>query len=127
MTGGQGAVRLATPADLDWVKAMADRHRDTLGFVRRGALAAALARRELLVVSARGFCDYHRRRDGQHVVYALCSEGHVGRALLTAVPLPRRLRCPVDLAANAFYAHMGGQVACVAPGKRVALCVWQWT
>jgi hypothetical protein len=122
-----GSVRSASSADLAWVKPMADRHRYELGFVLRPALADAIGRGELLVVERRGFCHYRTRRDGQHVIYELCSEDHVGHALLDAVPLPRRLKCPADnLYANRFYHLVGGHLASIERGKRRRLFVWEW-
>lgn len=127
------AVRPATLTDLPWVKAMADRHKPELGFVLRPALAEAIQRGEVLVVYGEGFCHYHRRRDGGSTVYELCSEafalrgvGGLGRALLAAVPRPVRLKCPIGLAANDFYAHVGGTLIRTEPGKRRALNVWEW-
>lgn len=113
---------------------MADRHRRELGFVRRPALRDAIDRGGLLVTcAATGFCHYRRRRDGWSTVYEVVSERRgSGRALLDAVPRPVRLKCPVDLAANGFYQHLGGSLVGVesgppagAPGgRRRALNVW---
>lgn len=120
-------VRPAAAEDLDGMKAMADRHRDDLGFVRRGALAAGIARGEVLVMGEAGFCHYRTRRDGWHVVYEIVSEQRgTGRELLTAVPLPVRLKCPADAPANGFYAHLGGMLVGTETGKRRALNVWEF-
>lgn len=120
-------VRPATADDLDWVKAMADRHKRDLGFVRRGSLAAGIARGELLVRQEAGFCHYRTRGDGWHVVYEIVSEqSGTGRELLTAVPLPVRLKCPADAAANGFYARMGGMLVATETGKQRALNVWEF-
>ena len=107
---------------------MADRHRHEVGFVLRPALAEAIERGELLVgIGASGFCRWHARRDGWQTVYELVSEARgTGRALLEAVPRPRRLRCPIGLPANEFYAHLGGTWVGLQPGKRRALVVWEW-
>lgn len=128
MSDGAALPVLATAADLDWIKALADRYRPEVGFVRRAALAAALARGELLVLPPqRGWVQFHRRRDGWHTIYELIGTGGgSGRALLQAVPRPRRLKCPVGLAANGFYAHLGGTLHAVEPGRRRPLNVWVW-
>jgi hypothetical protein len=124
-----GEVRPATEDDLPWVKAMADRHRPQLGFLTRAMLGSAT----LLVAPEAGFVRYHTRRDGWSTVYDLCSEGRtqglegVGRRLLEAVPVPRRLRCPEHIAANGFYRHVGGHRAARERGKRRRLNVWEWT
>lgn len=120
-------VRPAVAEDLDGIKAMADRHRNDLGFVRRGALVAGIARGEVLVMSEAGFCHYRTRRDGWHVVYEIVSEQRgTGRELLMAVPLPIRLKCPADAAANGFYARMGGVVVATEAGRRRPLNVWEF-
>jgi hypothetical protein len=119
-------VRLATAGDLDWIKAMADRHRRELGFVLRPALADGIARGEVLVGDG-GFCHYHRRRDDWHTVYELVSERPgTGSALLAAVPRPVRLKCPAGLAANGFYSRQGGVLVAVQPGVLRPLNVWEW-
>lgn len=122
------AWRPAAPLDLDWIKAMADRHRAEVGFVLRPALAEGITRGEVFVVApAGGFVHFHRRRDQWRTVYELVSETPgCGRTLLGAVPRPVRLRCPVDLAANVFYARVGGTLVRTEPGKRRALNVWEW-
>jgi hypothetical protein len=122
--------------DLDWIKAMADRHRAEVGFVQRAALAEGIARGEVFVVAGQyvglvasgcAFVHFHRRRDGWRTVYELCSEvPGCGRTLLAAVPRPVRLKCPVDLPANGFYERVGGTLARTEPGKRRALNVWEW-
>lgn len=120
-------VRPATLDDLDWVKTMADRHRREIGFVNRAALTAAIDRGELLVSEQCGFCHYRTRKDGVAVIYEIVSEsGGTGKGLLREVPLPVRLKCPVDLASNGFYRHMGGTLVAVEDGKRRRLNVWEW-
>lgn len=121
------APRRATSADLDWVKRLADRHKREIGFVVRGALAAAIEREELLVCEGVAFCHYRTRRDGVAVIYEIVSEQPgCGRALLEATPRPTRLKCPVDLPANEFYARMGGTLVTTETGKVRALNVWEW-
>lgn len=116
-------LRPLVDADLEWVMPLAHRHRRELGYLIRPELRTATT----LVVEPHGFIRYHRRRDGWHTVYQLCSEcPGVGRALLEAVPLPRRLRCPAELDANGFYAHLGGTLARTEPGRKRPLCVWEW-
>ncbi len=119
-------VRVAAVVDLEWIKAMADRHRVEIGFVVRAALVEGIARGEILVTVG-GFCHFHRRRDGWRTVYELVSESPgAGSALLAAVPRPVRLKCPVPLAANGFYRRMGGVLVAVEPGRRRPLNVWEW-
>lgn len=122
-----GDVRQALPPDLSWIKSMADRHRHELSFVTRATLAAAITNQELLVVEGAGFCHYHRRRDGWHTIYHLVSEKPgTGRVLLNAMPRPTRLKCPIDLEANGFYAYCDGTIVRVEAGKRRQINVWEW-
>lgn len=120
--------RKAIPRDLGWVKVMADAHRKEIGFVLLPSLVEAQAHGELLVLNGGGgFCRYHQRRDGWHTIYEIVSTvGGGGRALLEAVGRPLRLKCPVGLPANGFYAHMGGTLARVEDGRKRALNVWEW-
>jgi hypothetical protein len=101
---------------------MADRHRDEIGFLARAAFEEALDNQylKLHVASNRaGFCRWRKRkRDGVSVIYEIVSEKRgAGRALLMSVPLPLRLKTPIDLPANGFYEHMGGHLERVEEGN----------
>src|ERR1700753_776303 len=111
-------VRTAAISDYDWIKAMAQRHKKELGYVSYGAIKDSILKQEMLIAGdGKGFCRWHKRRDGWNVIYDLVSEKKgAGKALLLAVPLPRRLKAPVDIAANGFYERMGGQLAGVEEG-----------
>lgn len=121
-------VQTATISDYEWIKAMAQRHKKELGYVPYGSIKDSILKQEMLKVGDEdGFCRWHKRRDGWNVVYEIASEKKgAGKALLLAVPLPRRLKAPVDIAANGFYKYMGGQLAGVEEGKRRRLNVWIW-
>jgi GNAT superfamily N-acetyltransferase len=83
------------------------------------ALWAAAQRGELLFVEG-GFCHYHVRRDGQLtlceiIVLSAHQRQGIGLGLLCEL---RRIagqrrctsilaKCPADLVANGFYAHLG--------------------
>src|SRR5512135_644193 len=60
------------------VKALADLHRDELGFHTRQAYADALHREELIVAQdgdiVLGFVRFHRRRDGVATIYEIATE-----------------------------------------------------
>lgn len=120
--------RTAKMSDYDWIKAMAQRHKAELGYVAYGAIKDSIQKREVLVAGTKaGFCRWHKRRDGWNVVYDLVSEAKgAGSALLHAVPLPRRLKAPLDIEANGFYKRMGGKILTVDPGKKRPLNVWIW-
>src|SRR6266851_2406261 len=104
--------RRAKISDYDWIKAMSKRHEAELGYVPYGAIKESIIKKEVLVAGTKaGFCRWHKRRDGWHVVYDLVSEKKgAGGALLLSVPLPRRLKAPLDIEANGFYKHMGGHI-----------------
>jgi GNAT superfamily N-acetyltransferase len=135
-------VRWAQEKEIDAVKQLADRNRGALGFVVRGSLEERIRRSELLVAEIEsaviGFVTFHNRRDGWTTIHELCiSKGHrrrgVGRILVNAVyqhavrsgQRGLRLKCPIDLPANGFYARVGFTRVGVEGGKRRALAVWQ--
>jgi GNAT superfamily N-acetyltransferase len=126
------------------VKALADLHRDELGFHTRQAFADALHRGELIVAqdggNVLGFVRFHRRRDGVATIYEIVTEPGrrrrgVARRLVSAVVEDcrrhgirmLRLSCPADLEANDFYPHVGFERASprTAPGKVRPLVEWR--
>lgn len=84
-----------------------------------------------------GFVQAYFRRDGQATLHTIAVDGAfrrhgVGRALVAAlIDASRRrgmvsilLRCPIDLAANTFYASIGFSQERIEQGKRRQLAVW---
>jgi hypothetical protein len=95
----------------------------------RPALDAAVARGELIEAvldgNVIGFCHYHLRRDGWTTIYEIVSTSPGGgRALLSSLSRPLRLKCPVDNASNGFYAHMGMTLSETVSGRKRDLNVW---
>ena len=136
------AIRLATPNELDAIKAIADRERHALGFVHRGSLARAVARDELFVAfqgtGVVGFCQFYRRRDGVVTIYHLAvmpeaRNQRIGTSLITHVLRDAkkqgmttiRLKCPSGLLANAFYARTGFECVGSEKGTRRILHIWE--
>ena len=78
---------------VDSVKALADLHRDELGFHTRQAYVESVRRRELVVATSRrrvvGFVRYHKRRDSAATIYEIViapdfRKRGVGRQVLRA-------------------------------------------
>lgn len=118
-----------TATDVDAAKRLADQHKPQVGFVLRPALMAAVTRGELLYAlhdgEVRGFCHWHRRRDGWTTIYEIVStRAGGGRAMIAALPRPIRLKCPVDLPSNGFYAAMGMTLDATVAGRKRPLNVW---
>ncbi len=128
-------------SDLDWLKALADKHKTQLGFVRRGELHRSIEQKEMLVIEEggrqRGFVQFHHRRDGQTTIYNIIVASEVrgqglGRGLIQALILACqahgqttiRLKCPDNLEANKFYKHVGFEWNNREEGKLRALNVW---
>ena len=126
------------------VKALADLHRDELGFHTRQAYADALQRGELIVAqdgdNVLGFVRFHRRRDGVATIYEIATErgrrrrGVACRLVSSVVEDCRhhgirvlRLSCPADLEANGFYEAIGFERASprTSPGKARPLIEWR--
>lgn len=127
----RGGLRLATLEDIDTIKALADQHREELGFIRRPALEEAAERGWLLFHPDTGsFCNFRLRQDGITVIYEICTPvaargGGVGRALVESLPRPIELKCPIDNASNEFYAHLGFRLIQTIQGKKRDLNVWR--
>jgi GNAT superfamily N-acetyltransferase len=117
-------VRPPQRALIDAVKALADRHRDELGFHTRQAFIDSARRGELLVATEAdavvGFVRFHKRRDGVATLYEIVTapgrrRRGVARQLVAAVVEEGRLwgarllrlSCPAELPANAFYQAVG--------------------
>lgn len=144
MTSGDSApysIRKATLGDLDSIKAIADRHKVELGFVRRPTLALALAGNEVLVAEVDGevvgFVHYHHRRDQQTTLYNIVvtrdyRQRGIGAALLATLCGEARthhkdhiiLKCPSELDANGFYADLGYSLLRTERGKHRPLNIW---
>ncbi|MBD2580168.1 GNAT family N-acetyltransferase [Oscillatoria sp. FACHB-1406] len=127
----------ATCQDLPRIKALADRHRQELGFVNRATLESAVGSGEILNLP-HGFLHFHHRRDKISTLYHLCVAREcrrqgVGRALVKAWESHSqqygirllRLKCPLDLEANGFYSRLGFHRANIEPGKHRPLVVWE--
>lgn len=130
-------VTFAQSSDLDWIKAIADAHRRELGFVNRAVLAVAIDTQEILCLP-QGFLHFHHRRDKISTLYHLCTDQNqrhqgIGRRLIQAWEeesrkkgiTTLRLKCPIDLEANGFYARVGFKRVEIEPGKRRSLVVWE--
>jgi len=140
-SGNSFTVRRAVPADLPYVKQLADAHRHELGFVLLPSLREQIDRGEMLVAEADanvvGFVGFHRRRDNQMTLYHIAvapgaQRQGVGRALLAALEAAAQqaecshilLKCPVDLPANEFYQRYGFGLEETQTGRKRALNVW---
>ena len=127
------SLRFAVEGDLPAIAKIAHQYRDELGYVMMPALRESIARNNL-VVGIRfgqvvGFVNYRARKDGGQTIYEIATHKNharkgVGQALLCGVPLPIRLKCPVDNASNAFYEAMGFTLDRVEEGRKRKLNVW---
>jgi len=144
-------VRLAKRRELKAVKKLADGHRHELGFVKLAALEKAVQERRIFVATLSpspafrsscivGFVHFRCCKDGHATIYeiAIAPEWRgkgVGRKLVEAVAeLAKanggrciRLKCPVDLPANGFYARLGFvRIGVENPdGNRRPLAIWE--
>jgi len=135
-------IRLAREKDISAIKQLADDNRSALGFVLRSRFLKRLDQREIIVCiqdsAIRGFVSFHHRRDGWTTIHELCvAEGFrgmgLGRALVQAVEKQAqaigqkgiRLKCPLELPANGFYARLGFTRVAIEEGKHRPLAVWE--
>jgi len=135
-------VRWAQEKDVEAVKRLADDNRQALGFVVRASLEEQVRKRGLLVAEQQGalvgFVSFHHRRDGWTSIRELCvcatqRNRGAGRALVHEVEQSAldvrqsgvRLKCPLDLPANGFYARLGFTRVGIEEGKRRPLAIWE--
>ena len=149
-------VEMARVEHLSAVKLLADKHKRELGFINLGMLQKAIESDSLLVatltidtietehagsdVGLAGFVHFYIRRDSVVTLYSIVvaqeyRQRGLGRRLfaeLVRAACSRekteiRLKCPIELPANAFYEHLGLKIACVEEGKHRPLNVWTYT
>jgi N-acetylglutamate synthase-like GNAT family acetyltransferase len=135
-------IRKATQADLDEIKALADAHKQELGFVLRPILARSIEQGELIVTENSsglvGFVQYHHRRDEQTTLHNIVIKPEyrdygIGRQLIQALENEARsnnkrlisLKCPEGLPANNFYRQVGYQQVRIETGKSRRLLIWR--
>lgn len=136
-------VRLANLNDISACKAIADAHRDELGFIVAASFADSIRRGQLLIAErdekVLGFVRFnHRVRGNETALYDICvtksAQGQgVGRLLVETLIESCRLRgrhsiilrCPENLVANSFYAHLGFQRMTTEQGRRRPLVLWR--
>lgn len=137
-------IRKAEEVDIDGIKAIADAHKNEIGFVRRPTLEKSIESSELLVAvelieqSIVGFVHYHHRKDGQTTLYNIAVIGPyrgqgIGTRLISELQHEARssqslhimLKCPTDLAANGFYEKAGFTLVSTENGKHRPLNIWQ--
>ncbi len=131
-------VKFAVPEELSEIKALADAHRKELGFVNQATLAAAIENREVIYAPKQGFLHFHNRRDKISTLYHLAVKpddrrhGIGSKLLLFWEEYARscnmtslRLKCPLDLAANGFYARRDFARVDIEPGKERPLVIWE--
>lgn len=126
-------IRYGTEQDIPAIKQIANQYKAELGFVNSAALLTAMIRYEVYVAEYMGqvvgFVNWHRRRDGWSTIYEIAvhrdyQRQKIGRALLEAVPAPRRLKCTFDNPANDFYESTGMILDGQEAGRKRALNVW---
>lgn len=131
--GCRAMIRYGINEDIPAIRRIAQQHSKELGYVMYPALRQSIQKYELFVAVADrqvvGFCRWHKRRDEWSTIYELAVhrdfQGHnIGRALLEAVPAPRRLKCTIENPANYFYADSGMTLDRVEAGKHRQLNVW---
>jgi len=135
-------VRKARATELDKIVALVRNERDVFGFVPRAAFEVALKRSEIIVATSGrniiGVMRYHNRKDRVAVVHELLvnkehrSRG-IGSLLISTLSEKCfrsgqtlfRLKCPVELPANGFYARLGFSRVGIREGRRRPLAIWE--
>lgn len=136
-------LRRANSYDISYIKQIADRNRDSLGFLLRPKIEEAIATGRIMIafseVEIFGFVIYrHRKIDLQTTLSDICVDQQwrnrgVGKAMIQALyaecsSLGRKfiqLKCPEDLSANSFYEKVGFSHTHTEPGRDRRLNVWR--
>ncbi len=136
-------IRLAHPEDVEGAKAVADRHRKELGFVRVSILREAqqkgwllVAAREELIV---GFANFRIRRDNNGTLYEIAVDAayrnqKIGKRLIqrftwmvnVAGGDMIRLKCLQSTDANQFYKRLRFEKIGTETGRKQPLNVWHY-
>jgi len=132
--------RKATLTDIDAIKEIADKNRDSIGFLIRPAIEASISKSECLVNITDdkivGFVRYHIRKDGICKIYEIVISKEyrrrgLGKSMIRSIKLSNRrllpieLKCPVDLDANIFYSSIDFKLISIDRGKKRLLNTWQ--
>lgn len=127
------AIRLADIDDIDEIKKIADQNKKEIGFILWPIMTASAKANELFVAFCQnqvaGFIRWHKRKDGWSTVYEICVDEKfrkigIGKKLLSRIPKPIRLKCPIDNESNTFYKRLGFTLTGQEPGKKRKLNVW---
>lgn len=139
-------IRYAKVEEIGEIKRLADRNRETLGFIMRPAFLESYEKYWLLVACCKddiiGFVRFRHRRDHVTTLYEICVAKPyrgmgVGRKLIFSLDLDARiegstkiqLKAPTHIDANGFYEHLGFSwtYSTLQNGKRRPLNVWEYT
>ena len=128
---------------IDGMKLLADANRESLGFMPRKKLEEIADQQRAFVAlydgSVVGFVVFrHRKRDLQTTLSEICVQHEyrgqgIGADLIQSLirDCDQRnrayiqLKCPIDLAANQFYEHLGFDLHMTEDGKKRRLNVWR--
>ena len=136
-------IRRARPEDVVGAKAVADRHKAELGFVRQAILQEAQEKKWLLVAVRNeqviGFANFRIRRDSNATLYDIVVDKPYRRQDIGKRFIQRltwlvnvaggehiRLKCPQSLPANAFYEKLRFIHTGTEAGKKRPLNVWYY-
>jgi ribosomal protein S18 acetylase RimI-like enzyme len=141
-------VRRAEMTHLLAAKRLADQYKQELGFINRAILEKAIEAQSLLIAplsneqtsDLAGLIHFYVRRDHIITLYSIAvaptyQRQGLGRQLFAALINEARMRqkseirlkCPVELPANAFYKHLGLQQTACETGKHRPLNIWTYT
>ncbi|OQA17397.1 MAG: GTP cyclohydrolase FolE2 [bacterium ADurb.Bin363] len=135
-------VKYATSEHLDQIKVIADKNRDSLGFIIRSAVVKAIDNKEVFVAlyndNVVGFLIFHLRKDQQATLYDICISKNfrgrsVGKKLAKRLIVEAKkhnklyiqLKCPENLPSNEFYKALNFELVGKETGKKRNLNIWK--
>ncbi len=135
-------IRKGIITDLPKIKELAERERDSLGFMTKAVYEKAIEDNQIFVVLVDGQVVgfqyyYHRKRDTQTTLYQKTIDKNfrhqgLGRLLVEAVAQEAKsighktilLKCPIDNESNDFHNKIGFELIGQEQGKRRKLNIW---
>jgi GNAT superfamily N-acetyltransferase len=126
-------IRFGKVCEVLEIQALYKANSETFGFINRAMITEAIESKRLLVDFLngviRGVCTFNKRKDLVTVIYEIVVKDKyrgqgIGKALISCLSLPIRVKCPEGEPSNTFYEHIGFIHKETVDGRKRRLNVW---